>query len=73
MHTSCVLLPPRLLDVAGTDAQHAEVDENADEDAEVEDDCDAVEQSLTETAKAPPRAATGQKRKGSSSKVRILQ
>jgi hypothetical protein len=58
------------MDGTGADAPQAEVTENADEDAEAEDEADAVEQALTETAKAPPRAASRKKRKSSSGKVR---
>ena len=50
-----------------------EEDENADEDAEAEEAAaaEATEAALTETARSPPRALLGKKRKGAgSSKVR---
>ena len=48
-----------------------EDDENAEDDADVDEAADqAVEKALTETAKAPSRAAVGKKRKaGGASKV----
>ena len=48
-------------------------DENAEDDADAGDDAaEAVERALTETAKAPPRAAMGRRRKGAAAAVRTL-
>ena len=53
---------------AGAGAQ-GEAAKEVEEDENAEDDGAAVEQALTETAKAPRSVATGGKRKGKSSKV----
>ena len=64
-------LPRCRADEGGEKAKEVEDDENADDDAEVDEAADlAVETALTETAKSPARAAVGQKRSGTTSKVR---